>query len=89
MSELTNAQEELVLIEKAINEYVQGKRRTSFIIWSGGNKRQYDYDSPAELFSYLTARRAELIRLIKNLSSTSAIPNFTQNSNIPLVFRRY
>lgn len=88
MSDLTDAQAELVLVEQAINEYVQGKRRKSFIIWSGGNKRQYDYDTPAELFSYLTTRRAELIRLVKNLSSTSAIPNFTANANIPLVFRR-
>jgi len=88
MSELTEAQTELVLVEQAINEYVQGKRRKSFIIWSGGNKRQYDYDTPAKLFDYLIARRSELIRLVQNLSSTYATPSFTKNANIPLVFRR-
>jgi len=83
------AQTELVTINAAINEYYTGTRRVRLTIWSAGNKRDYQFSDPNKLFEYLVKRRDELVKFIsESLSSSSAVPAFTKNSNIPLVFRR-
>jgi len=87
---LEEAQTELVTVITAIGEYVSGTRKKRIKFMTAGVQREREFDTPADMFKYLTARRVELESFIASFSTdtTTVANSFAKNKNIPLVFRR-
>jgi hypothetical protein len=86
---LTEAQTELNTIIVAIGDYITGRRRKRIKIMSAGVIREHEFSDGDKLFQYLITRRAELEAFIASLQPViDPINSFTQNKNVPLVFKR-
>jgi len=85
---LTDAQNELAIINSAISEYYSGTRRTILRVKTGTLDRSYTFSDSSELFNYMVQRRDELQRYIFSKTQTDTTPTFTVNRNIPLIFKR-
>ncbi len=84
-----DARIELATIQAGLNEYYTGKRRTKLTVGSNTFNRVYMFSDSAQLFDFMVKRADILKRYIAEQTiSTTAIPTFRRNTNIPMIFKR-
>lgn len=80
---LEEAQQMLSIVNAAITEYVQGKRRKSLKLGSHEFMRAYDY--VALSWQELITERTRLQAIIDSYSTAVVKPRFRQNTHFPLI----
>jgi len=80
---LVDVEAELVTVNAAIQQLMQGKRVTQLEVGSGNFRRRYNYQEIS--MDSLKALRDELIAERDSLSITPVAPTFRTNATIPMV----